>query len=106
MPGEKGSLLFLICPPGGSAETGSVVVTRVILSGETPVATFPSLKLTDRPDPGTGCWGISSEISSKVFGSGVYTFNYEVSAPGMSESISRSAAFAVGVEEPAPRPQP
>jgi VWFA-related protein len=101
MPGEKGSLLFLICPPAGSqaAQVSAdrpVVVTRVILSGETPVATFPPLKLTEKPDEGSGCWGVSSEISSKVFGQGVYTFNYEVSAPGMSEPIARSAAFAVG----------
>jgi hypothetical protein len=36
----------------------------------------------------------------------VYLFNYEVSAPGMSEPIARSAAFAVGGEEPGSSPQP
>jgi len=108
MPGEKGSLFFYVCPSGnGPGAAGSVsasqplVVTRVILSGENPVATFPPLKFSDKPDPGTGCWGVSSEISSKVFGEGVYTFNYDVSAPGMSEPISRSAAFAVGATVPA-----
>jgi VWFA-related protein len=105
MPGEKGSLLFLICPQAGSqaAQVSAdrpVIVTRVILSGETPVATFPPLKLTEKPDAESGCWGVSSEISSKVFGEGVYTFNYEVSAPGIGEPISRSAAFAVGAAEP------
>ncbi|MBI3449837.1 MAG: VWA domain-containing protein [Acidobacteria bacterium] len=112
IPGEKGSLMFLVCPPEKGWTGGDVTVARTILSGESPVATFPVLRLKGPPDPTSGCWGVTSEIPNGILGEGIYLFNYDVHAPGLAEPISRSAPFAVGapaVSEPeggAARPPP
>src|SRR5882724_2165979 len=99
-PGERGSLLFFICPPGNRREYGPLVVTRALLAGETAVATFAPLQLADPPDPASGCWQISSDLPPKVLGEGFYTFRYEVTVPGSVEPISKSADLAVGEAPP------
>jgi hypothetical protein len=100
-PGERGAILFLVCPdetaPGkqAGAAAGAVTVTRTILSGQDPVATFPPLRLDGPPDEGSGCWGVSSPLPEKVFGDGIYHFDYEVNAPSLTEPVRGRAAFEV-----------
>ncbi len=111
LPHEQGSLFFLVCPPERASSRqsaaaadapGPVTVTRVLMAGEDPVATFPPLRLSDRPDPASGCWGISSAIPQGILGEGVYHFDYEVQTGGESEPIRRRADFAVGAADAPP----
>jgi len=95
-PGEAAGLFTLVCPGPSPEKILPVTLTRMLLAGEKPVATFPPLRLDAPPDPATGCWGVTSPLPRGVLGEGIYTFDYQISSLALPEPVSGRADFAVG----------